>query len=124
MPATTILFYLEDGEVPALEFLARLSRKARAKAVARLRLLAAEGHELRRPYADLLRDDIHELRATYEHLQFRLLYFFHGQRFIVVAHGLQKEDEVPNREIERALTRRERYLADPAAHAADVDLED
>jgi phage-related protein len=59
------------------------------------------GHELRRPEADYLRDDIYELRASHQGVHCRMLYFFHGTAAIIVSHGLIKEREVPPREIEK-----------------------
>jgi len=58
--------------------------------LARLELLEASGHELRRPAADFLRGGIYELRAKHKHVQYRLLYFFHGRNIAVIAHGIVK----------------------------------
>jgi hypothetical protein len=67
VPATTVVFYRDDKDrVPVLDWLKRLQqedRKAYAKCVVRIRRLAEEGHDLRRPEADYLRDGISELRA-------------------------------------------------------------
>ncbi len=75
------------------------------------------GHELRRPEADLLRDGIYELRAKYGHVQYRVLYFFHGQTKAVLAHALTKKDKVPTMEIDRAVRRKEAFLRDPETHS-------
>ena len=72
-----------------------------------------QGHALRRPQADLLRDGIHELRVGFQGVNYRLLYFFHGNIAAVVSHGLTKERAVPPREIELAIKRRARFLANP-----------
>jgi hypothetical protein len=66
---------------------------------------AREGHELRRPEADFLRDGIYELRVSLRGVHHRILYFFYGAAAAVVSHGLTKEDAVPPREIERAVER-------------------
>ena len=65
---------------------------------------------------DYLRDGIYELRASQRGVQYRILYFFSGQASIVVSHGLVKERVVPPTEIERALKRKTRFLADPTVH--------
>ena len=78
--------------------------------------LEAKGHELRRPAADSLRDGIYELRASYQGVNYRILYFFAGKNVVVVSHGLKKEREVPAFEIDRAIERKKRFGADPAAH--------
>jgi hypothetical protein len=62
-----------------LEWFESLPQKARLACIARIELLKARGHELRRPHADYLRDDIYELRAKHQGVNYRLLYFFHGQ---------------------------------------------
>jgi len=126
VPQTEVIFYRdEDGSAPALEWLRGLRRgeqRAYAKCVARIRELAALGHELRRPAADLLRGGIHELRARSGRVHYRLLYFFHGKTVAVLTHGLTKEDAVPDTEIERALMRKKRFQQDPERHSCYVDL--
>jgi phage-related protein len=68
--------------------------------------LSEMGHELRRPEADYLRDDIYELRTGLGSVNYRVLYFFHGRNEAVVSHGFTKEAEVPSREIEQAIKRK------------------
>jgi phage-related protein len=77
------------------------------------------GHELRRPIADTLRDGIYELRARRGHVNYRLLYFFHGKNVAILAHALTKEAEVPDVEIERAIARKRALENDPEAHIAE-----
>ena len=81
MPQTEVYFYQDErGRVPVVEWLTELrqsDRRAYAKCVARIRRLAAAGHELRRPEADFLRDGVYELRARQGHVNYRILYFFH-----------------------------------------------
>ena len=77
MPAAKVVYYMEnDGTVPIVEWLAGVPRKASAKCQAYLARLQSEGHELRRPIADYLRDGIHELRPTLGGVHYRILYFF------------------------------------------------
>jgi phage-related protein len=79
MPQTDVFFYRdEDGTVPVLAWLQELAasnRRAAAACIAKLRLLAAFGHELRRPNADYLRDGIYELRVRRGKVNYRILYF-------------------------------------------------
>ena len=66
MPTTRVVLYREaDGSIPIRSWFRGLPPKARAKCQARLEMLTALGHELRRPVAEYLRDDIHELRAKH-----------------------------------------------------------
>jgi phage-related protein len=74
------------------------------------------GHELRRPEADFLRDGIYELRVSFQGVNRRILYFFHGAIAAVVSHGLVKERVVPPKEIDRAVARKKRFEANPQRH--------
>ena len=106
-----------------MEELKRRDKKGFAKCIVRLRELFHFGHELRRPAADMLRDGVHELRAKHGHVQYRILYFFHGREAVILAHALVKESAaVPASDIERALARRRRYLANPADHCCIVPV--
>jgi phage-related protein len=102
--------------VPVLEWLSTLPGQGKAKCLERLHALRDLGHELRRPHADYLRDGIYELRARWGRVNYRLLYFFHGNVAAVVSHGLAKEDRVPPEEIHRAKERKREYEANPALH--------
>lgn len=109
MAETEVLFFREkegEGGIPLLEWLDGLPFKVRAKCTERIDRLAEFGHELRRPEADFLRDGIYELRASYQGVHYRMLYFFAGQAVVVLSHGLTKEREVPPREIDRAIKRK------------------
>lgn len=120
MPATSVLFYAEDGISPVLEDLEHLRRKNEAAAAAcydRIESLVALGHELRRPLADALRDGIRELRARHLNTHYRVLYFFHGKGVAVLAHLVShKKGAVDPADIDRALRRKARFEADPASH--------
>jgi phage-related protein len=121
MPQTDVLFFRERlGTIPVQDWLQALqknNRRAFAKCVARIQRLAELGHELRRPEADLLRDGIYELRAKYSHVQYRVLYFFHGRTTAVLAHAITKKGKVPDVEINRAVRRKVTFLEDPEAHS-------
>lgn len=115
MPRTKLVYYLEeDGTVPIIDWLAGLPRKATVKCLVYLARLESEGHELRRPIADTLRDGIYELRPSLAGVQYRILYFFHGNEAVVASHGLTKESNVPKAEIERAIQRMKRFRLNPS----------
>jgi phage-related protein len=123
MPRTTVVLYREsDGSVPLLEWPAEVPDRVRNKCVARLRRLAALGHELRRPEADFLRSGVYELRVGFHGMNYRMLYFFHGNIAAVVSHGLVKKREVPAIEIDRAVWRMREYLSSPSVHAMEMSL--
>lgn len=124
MPGVEVVFYREDdaagAAIPALDWLIELSRtniKAYVKCRQRLELLRAKGHELKRPYADILRDGIYELRVRMGTVNYRLLFFFQGRIAAVIACGLIKEAMVPSVEIDRAIERKKKLMRNPARHS-------
>ncbi len=125
MPQAELIFYQEDdGSVPVREWLLdlqRSNRRAFAKCVDKLGLLSEQGHELRRPHADMLRDGIYELRARSGNVNYRILYFFHGKNVAVLGHALTKEAKVPTKDIDRAIRRKQIYEKDPAGHSYSED---
>lgn len=121
MPETRVIFYQEEeGEVPVIEWLKQLlkeDRKAYASCVARIKQLAVSGYELRRPAADYLRDGIYELRAKHLRIQYRILYFFHGQNVAILSHAITKEEAaVPLIDIQRAISRKLLFEQNPEVH--------
>ena len=114
MPQTEVFFFREpkDRSVPLLEWLDPLPSRVKAKCTERIDRLGELGHELRRPEADFLRDGIYELRASSQGVHYRMLYFFAGKAVVVLSHGLTKEREVPPREIEQAIERKQMVEAD------------
>ena len=117
MPKTKVVFFREeDGSVPTLEWLDSLQAKALDKCTVKIERLEELGHELRRPEADFLRDGIYELRVGLQHVNYRILYFFHGRTAAVLLHGIVKEAAVPPKEIEKALERKRKFEKNPKAH--------
>ena len=58
----------------------------------------------------------YELRAKEGHVQYRILYFFHGRNGAILAHSLTKEDVIPRSDIERALRRKREFERNPEGH--------
>lgn len=89
----------------------------RAKCIEWIRSLRDNGHELRRPRADYLRNGIYELRVKFG-IQYRMFYFFYGRERSVITHGITKQaQKVPSDEIDRAVRMRHRYEHDPESHS-------
>ena len=116
-PTEVILFKEDDKSVPLVEWLESLRKRPRAKCVAALVRLEELRHELRRPEADYLRDDIYELRVRFQSVNYRMLYFFHGRTAAVVSHGCTKERKVPKRQIDNAVERKTRFQGDPKMYS-------
>ena len=128
MLQTRVIFYQDSpGRVPVVDWLSDLrhrDRRAYVKCTTLIEELARLGHELRRPVADYLRDGIYELRARSGHVNYRVLYCFHGRDAAVLTSGLTKHDRVPPAEVERAIQRKTRFEGNPEAHTYDETAED
>ncbi len=114
-----MVFYKESDDQTALlkRWLDGLPRKHRIKCIRWLTLLRDQGHGLRRPQADYLRDGIYELRVKFAFERYRMLYFFPGRVRAVVTHGIAKHsDKVPSQEIEKALRFKRAYEETPESH--------
>ena len=107
-----IEFYqMEDGTVPAREFIYSLDDKLRAKVARTIFLLEEKGHRLRAPESKELTDGIMELRASFGGNTARVLYFFIVGNTAVRTNGFIKKTQLtPRREIERAKQYRADYL--------------
>jgi phage-related protein len=117
VPLTEVIFYKEGDTVPVREWLKSLPSKVARKCLLYLDMLEQQGHELRRPIADFLRDGIYELRPRFQGVNYRILYFFSGRNMVVVSHGIVKESEVPETEIARAVQRKQSFQSDPKSHS-------
>jgi phage-related protein len=120
-----VIFFREaSGETPVMEWLEELRKenhKAWANCRVRIEMLREWGHELRRPASDFVRDGVYELRVKHGHVQYRILYFFHGRNVAVLAHSITKEAAIPTVDIERALKRKRLFEGNPEAHTYEED---
>ena len=102
----------EIRRCPVTEFIDACLPKHQVKILRFLSLLEEMGPTLPRPYADLLRDGIHELRIKLSGDQIRLLYFFCYQKYIVLYYGFVKNTKrVPDKFIHRVAAYREVFLS-------------
>lgn len=121
-PLFEVVFYKEDdGSIPVLDWLRSLPSKIAVKCQARFQLLKRMGHRLRRPIADYLGNDIYELRLRSGRVNYRILYFFHERRIVVLVHGITKEKAIPPGDIQRAIRRKEKARENPGQHLARID---
>lgn len=92
MPQTKVIFFADgDGNSPFLIWLDRQSPKVQDKCIVLIELLEVSGHDLHRPHADYLRDDIYELRTKRQSINYRILYFFF-EKEAVISHGFIKQE--------------------------------
>lgn len=72
-----IIYYENDKrESEVFEFIEKQDKNSQAKIFGWLSLLEEKGTALPRPYADFLKEGIHELRIKLKGEQIRILYFF------------------------------------------------
>ncbi len=96
---------------PAFEFLESCKPAHQIKVIHFLELLEETGPTLPRPYADLLRDGIHELRIKLAGDQVRFLYFFYLEKFIILYRAMKKRSSaVPEKFIRDALRYRQSLI--------------
>jgi phage-related protein len=107
-----VLFYeSEDGICEVEDYLNGRKVSNKAKAFAWIQMLEEHGPHLPRPYADILRDGIHELRIKMSGDQGRVLYFFTFRDIIVLTHPFTKNtSKVPTEEIEKAVRIRNEFV--------------
>lgn len=107
-----LFFYTNtQGDSPVDDFLDGLDKKSRAKVAAHLSLLEKEGPNLKRPYADIVRGKIRELRIHHSSNQYRILYFFQMRDQIVLVHAfVKKTQQLIHRDIELAERRMQDWL--------------
>ena len=107
-----IEFYSDiDGNCELEKWVMKLKVSQRDKVIAWIDKLQEMGPLLPRPYADILRDGIHELRIKVSSNQVRILYFFVFESRIVLTHPFYKNvSKVPENEINKAIKIRDEYI--------------
>lgn len=117
-----VLFCDEQLEgCPVTDFIDDRKPKHQVKILRFLDLLESQGPTLPRPYADLLRDGIHELRVKLSGSQVRLLYFFCHRSFIILYHAFVKNtDRVPERLIDDVVNYRDAFLDATPKHRLEA----
>ena len=107
-----LVFYTtERGDSPVDDFLDELDKKSRAKVAAHMSLLEEQGPNLKRPYADVVRGKIRELRIHHSSNHYRILYFFHLREQIVLVHAFSKKtQQLREKDIELAERRMEDWM--------------
>lgn len=107
IPLYEVKFYTKpSGESPIKDFLLELDIKARAKIIKYLEMLQQQGPDLKRPYADIVRGRIRELRVEYHSNQHRVLYFFFERDDIILLHAfLKKSQKLKEKDLQLAENR-------------------
>lgn len=99
------IYYFVDqrSRNPVKEFIHGLPLKEQEKVYAYIDELRRQGHNLRRPMADYLRNGIYELRPKAN----RILYFFFLKGGVVLVHAIRKKtDKIPEQDLALAIQRK------------------
>lgn len=115
----SIGYFIDDrGRNPVKEFIEELTVKEKAKIFAYLHELQRQGHNLRRPMADYLRDGIYELRPSHH----RIFYFFFLRECAVLLHAIRKQtDKIPESDLTVCLKRLKEVEVE--GNIEEIDLE-
>ena len=107
-----VLYYETEDEIcPVRDFIDSQNQRNKAKIFSLISYLEEIGPQLPRPYADLLREGIHELRIKLTGEQVRILYFFCYRNFIVLTHVFKKTTaKIRGAEIKKAKNYRDDFL--------------
>lgn len=107
-----IIYYEDiDEKSDVFHFIEKLKDNNKAKVFSWLSLLEEKGPLLPRPYADLLKDGIHEIRIKLSGNQVRILFFFCYEDFIVLTNCFIKNTKkVSENHIIKALKCKEDFL--------------
>ena len=107
-----VLYYVDGKDnIPVEAYINSLPMRQQAKILSFISLLEERGPNLPRPYADLLKNGIHELRIKVSGDQIRILYFFCYRDYIVLTNVFEKHTKaVPENEIKKAIECRENFL--------------
>jgi phage-related protein len=107
-----LIFYTtERGDSPVDDFLDVLDKKSRAKVAAHLSFLEEQGPNLKRPYADVVRGKIRELRVHQSTNQYRIFFFFQAREQIVLVHAFSKKtQQLKEKDIELAKRRMDDWI--------------
>jgi len=107
MVSWEVLYYdTEGGQTPIEDFLNGLPKKARAKCLAYIDLLAEKGFALPASYIGKVRDEIWELRPEWSGTEYRFFYAALVNKRFVVLHAITKKSrKLKQKDIELAKTR-------------------
>ena len=101
-----LMYRTRRGDRPVEEYLEQLQEKHRAKIAGSIQLLAREGPNLRRPYADTVDGPLRELRITLGRLEHRIFHYVVLGDAIVLLHAFNKKtQQLPRRELDLARSR-------------------
>ena len=110
-------FYQEkDDEDPIRQFLQLLPEAHRARMFQTIHLLETFGPLLNHPHSSQVSGKLRELRVQCGKAHYRLLYYGDVHRNFVLLHGFRKAtSKLPKQEIETAVKRMERDIAEKEA---------
>jgi phage-related protein len=119
-----VLFFADHkGFYPVQQYIRNLTAQEQDKVFAAIQRLEEEGYRLRRPTADSIggKTGLYELRPA----RHRILYYFQDRKYVILLHAfLKRTDEIPQKEIDLALFRKEICEVQFKHREIDLDEED
>ena len=108
----TFYFETERGRCPVEDFIDSADEVAQRKFVYKRSLLEALGPRLMEPHAKSLGGGIFELRFSGRDSDFRVLYFFDGDKVIFTNAFKKKTQKTPRNELDLATRRKRLWESD------------
>jgi phage-related protein len=107
-----LYFYCNiNNRSKVLEFYNSLDKKLRVKVLAYIQMLINNNGKLDMPYSRKVAQKVWELRVDYDKKYYRMFYFIHDGKRIIMLHGFtKKSNKTPEKEIKIAVKRYKDYL--------------
>ena len=127
MPAIEVRAFRKSAtDVPLmlwLEQAKKRDRKAYDMCLYRILRLSRLGYQINqnRSESAYLEDGIYELRIKSKRVNYRILYWFHDNKFACLSHGFTKEARIPPEHIAAALKHKSLVEADPERYTTTFD---
>ena len=121
MKFKVVFFADHKGFYPVQQYIQNLTIQEQDKVFAAIQRLEEEGYQLRRPTADSIggKTGLYELRPG----RHRILYYFQDRKYVILLHAfLKRTDEIPQKEIDLALYRKE--IAEVQFKHGEIDLDE
>jgi phage-related protein len=120
MPDVELVFYQEyAGATTFLDEFKKQPQKLQESILAKLKRVREEGYRVKMPTVERLEDGLCELRVKSERNNYRILFFFHNHRAILLPDIHRKDQrKLPRRIVEKALKQKAKFEADPYLHSA------
>lgn len=123
-----IVIYQKDKDnVPVKDWLAKVRRNdpdGARRCLVRIEDLKEHGYDLHLKFpkkAEYIRDEIYYLRIKNGTVRYRIFYFFHSKKGVILHGFKKKQKKAPENEIRKAIAEKTEYETDTTKHALAGD---